>query len=646
MKKGFSLFLAVACLLFAACTKPDTPVDPPVDPVDPVVPQRSGESGITYQLLVYSFADSDGDGVGDFKGIAGKMDYFKSLGVQALWLSPIHPSTSYHGYDVEDYETVNPLFGSEEDFKSLVSVAHAAGIKIYIDYVLNHTSKVHPWFKAAKADASSKYRNYYNFSDTPKAGYSSTTCGENPGKIKVKFTLECSKAGIPEKLTCEKVDIVQNPGTPGSGKYLWYGNVTESTMPEFYTAGDNIYTLSLEMETEWGVLVRTSKTQWGSSKFGASSEKENTLSWGKSLKLKASSDYDILMPWMKTIYYESVFGPYMPDINYGAAATCENSDSFKDMCKSADKWIALGIDGFRLDAVKHIYPDEKSDENPLFLKKFYDHCNAAFLAAGHSEPIYMVGEQWNEPNLVAPYYKGLNAFFEFAFCWRLLEGISNVTGSGFAEKISGYHSDYSAVRTDAIAATKLSNHDEDRIASQLGRNRDKMKLSAAVLLTSGGEPYIYQGEELGYWGTKSSGDIYVRTPILWNKDISSAAIAGVEGQYDASMLTSDISVEVQSGDANSILNAYRNIGVLRDRYVALAKGSMIPKTLSNTGVSAWYRQYDKQKILVLHNFSPMNQSVELKGDNLAYPTILNGSISAKDNSIITLGPYASVFYLQ
>ena len=83
---------------------------------------------IAYQLLVYSFADSDGDGIGDFQGIIDKLDYLDSLGVTALWLSPIHPAMSYHGYDVVDYAGVNPDFGTMEDFRALVAEAHERGL--------------------------------------------------------------------------------------------------------------------------------------------------------------------------------------------------------------------------------------------------------------------------------------------------------------------------------------------------------------------------------------------------------------------------------------------------------------------------------------------------------------------------------------
>jgi len=642
--RKFPLLFVILFALLSGC-KPETPAEP--DPEAPVTPSRTGESGITYQLLVYSFCDSDGDGTGDFKGIESKLDYLKEMGVQALWLSPIHPATSYHGYDVEDYSSVNPAYGTEADFESLLGTAHSKGIRIYIDFVLNHSSKEHPWFIEGKSDPGSRYRSYYHFSSTAKSGYSQTVSGTDPGKMNVKFTLKCSSAGTPQTLRVDKAESVTEEGTQGTKKYLWYGSVSESTMPEFRSVGNNTYTLTVkDFESSWGVLVRTSSTEWGAYKFGAASSTAQTLVWGVPLNLKSNADLDILMPWMGPIWYQSVFGSYMPDLNYGPAASCESSDAFKEVCAAADKWIKMGVDGFRLDAVKHIYDSGTSDENPTFLKKFYDHCNATYKAAGHSGNIYMVGEQWSEYDLVAPYYKGLNAFFEFAFWWRLADAIKAGRGSGFARTVNGYHERYTAVRSDAIAATKLTNHDENRAASELGRQTARMKLAAAVLLTAGGEPYIYQGEELGYWGTKDNGDVYVRTPIMWTTDIRSAASGALGGAVDKTMLTSAISVESQEKDKDSMLGIYRKFGTLRDCYPALAKGSFKEKTLSGKdAVCAWYREYNGQKILVVHNFSGTTVTLPLTADKLTAMIGYNGIVTVNGDNL-TVGSYSSALFLQ
>lgn len=104
-------------------------------------------AGPVYQVLVYSFADSDGDGKGDLSGLTHRLNALKTLGVTALWLSPIHPSPSYHGYDVTDYQAVHPDLGTLEDFDRLVTEAHTRGIRLILDMVFNHTSAQHPWFR-------------------------------------------------------------------------------------------------------------------------------------------------------------------------------------------------------------------------------------------------------------------------------------------------------------------------------------------------------------------------------------------------------------------------------------------------------------------------------------------------------------------
>ena len=641
------LFFILCIFLLAACEKTPVP-SPGPGPDTPVEAPES--SGITYQLLVYSFCDSDGDGIGDFNGIASKLDYLKEMGVSALWLSPIHPATSYHGYDVEDYYDVNKQYGTEADFQSLLKSAHAKNIKIYLDFVLNHSSREHPWFIEGKTNPDSKYRDYYHFSNTQKSGYSSTVSGTDPGKINIKFTLKCASNGTPLSLRADKVETVDNEGTPGSGKYLWYGSVTENTMPEFYSAGNDTYTLSIkDFESSWGVLVRTSKTEWGARKFGAEDASNTKLVWGVPLKLKSNSDNDILMPWMGTIWYQSVFGEYMPDLNYGPAATCESSDAFKDVCAAADKWINMGVDGFRLDAVKHIYDSENSDENPTFLKKFYDHCNATYQACGHKDNIYMVGEQFSEAQEVAPYYYGLPAYFEFAFWWRLKDAINNGRAGAFAETIAGYRDLYAPYRSDYIAATKLSNHDEGRAAGDLSRVQGKLKLAASVLLTFSGQPYIYQGEELGYWGNQSKGDEYVRTPMIWNADGSALADKALKGKVDKSMLTSSLSVEQQLADNMSLLNVYRQMGELRATYRALSSGTLSVhpsiQGAANGVLTGWYREAEGQKILVVHNFSAAPASVLLTNDKLTNKLGQVGQVSVNGPKL-TLGAYSSVLYLQ
>lgn len=668
-KQNYSLSLANAfcmfflSLLFFSCHQNEIEPNEGGDTPKPEeLVTDNGTSGITYQLLVYSFCDSNGDGVGDFNGITSKLDYLQQMGVNALWLSPIHPASSYHGYDVLDYSDVNPEYGTMADFQNLINKAHEKNIKIYIDYVLNHTSKNHPWFLDAISSESSEYRDYFIFSKNPQAdikagkipmisseggnGYDSgqwfsAVSSTGGSSMKVKFTLEW---GSSPTLKIEKVNAVSNTGSQNSGKYLYYG---DGKTAQFYSSGGSTYTLSIELASSWGVLIRTSTTSWdGGTKWGAPAGK-NQLVWGTPLKLSNSDAQDILLPGMETVYYHSHFWTsYFADLNYGPAATSETSGAFKAVTEAADKWINMGVDGFRLDAVKHIYHNAASDENPTFLKKFYDRCNKTYKSYGHSDDIYMVAEHFSEASEVAHYYTALPAYFEFSFWWRLSDAINKGAGSTFAPTIQGYRDLYAKYRTDFIEATKLSNHDENRAANDFGKNINKEKLAAAVLLTAGGEPYIYQGEELGYWGVKNNGDEYVRTPMMWTTSVSAIADKKLAGKVDKSMLTSSISVATQSADENSILNVYRTFGKLRATYKALSKGSFTTRLVNgSTSVSAWYREYDGQKILVIHNFSGGGTTVTLAGDKTENLIGSNGSVAVRDGKL-TLGGYSSAVFLQ
>jgi maltose alpha-D-glucosyltransferase / alpha-amylase len=127
------------------------------------------KTGVIYELHVRAFCDSDGNGVGDFRGLTGKLDYLKDLGVTALWLLPFYPSPLRDdGYDIADYYQVHPAYGTLADFKVFLREAHRRGLRVINELVMNHTSDRHPWFqRARRAKPGSRWRNFYVWSDTP-----------------------------------------------------------------------------------------------------------------------------------------------------------------------------------------------------------------------------------------------------------------------------------------------------------------------------------------------------------------------------------------------------------------------------------------------------------------------------------------------
>jgi maltose alpha-D-glucosyltransferase/alpha-amylase len=126
------------------------------------------KDALIYQIPVKSFMDASGDGIGDFVGLTDKLDYIQSLGVTCIWIMPMYPSPQKDdGYDISDFVSINPDFGTVEDFRNFVDAAHERGLRVIADLVMNHTSDQHAWFQEARSNPSSPRRDYYVWSDDP-----------------------------------------------------------------------------------------------------------------------------------------------------------------------------------------------------------------------------------------------------------------------------------------------------------------------------------------------------------------------------------------------------------------------------------------------------------------------------------------------
>lgn len=172
---------AALCVLLAACASParQPPTRVPPEPAPPRAELTLAPSWtrgpVCYEVFVRSFYDSNGDGIGDLRGLTEKLDYINDgdststhdLGASCIWLMPVAESPSYHGYDVSDYYHVEPDYGTTDDFLRFVDEAHRRGIRVLVDMVLNHSSSEHPNFQAALRDTASPYRKWYRFSPEP-----------------------------------------------------------------------------------------------------------------------------------------------------------------------------------------------------------------------------------------------------------------------------------------------------------------------------------------------------------------------------------------------------------------------------------------------------------------------------------------------
>ena len=662
MKRLF-LILAILPLLAASCHKQPQPVIPDDEVVIPSYASGEKQGRITYQLLIYSFADSDGDGIGDFNGIKAHLDYLDALGVSAIWLSPAHPADSYHGYDVTDYGAINPKYGTEADFKALIDAAHAKGIKIYMDYVLNHTGKGHPWFTEALADSSSPYRDWYFICDTPASQWRNYPMLNGYSYNKDEW--HAATSGSPRLTISSTSEAVTTGGNASWNLWTWAPGKDGKEVKFTDGGGDSYYTV-MDVSGNTGFLVRKYSNWDAGSKFGAGVP-DFTASEGVPVTLVADGGdiyfngsgryrFDLTDVTTKTVYFMGAFGSWMPDINYGDISTAETGACFQALAGTVDKWIGLGFDGLRLDAVKHICGGMNSFNNAnnvTFLGKWYDRCNATYRKS-HSEDFYMVAECWMDASNVAPYYKALPANFEFDFWERLKWVLNQRTGCYFCKDLMGYRKLYSAQRSNAIAATKLTNHDETRAATVLGRDAAKLKQAVAFLMTAEGQPYISQGEELGYWGKdgdEGGRDELVRTPIVWDS-ATNAAKGDLGGHIDYDLVTDNISVEKQKADGSSLLHAYFKWTKARNGCKALSEGKMSAHAKYNDSnttdktIAAWYMTAPSgEKALVLHNVGDAEQTLDLSGDKLDNIVVSMGGVTVSGTSV-TLGASSSVVFLQ
>ncbi|MBQ5902797.1 MAG: hypothetical protein IIW89_00455, partial [Alistipes sp.] len=373
-----------------------------------------------YEVLVYAFADSNGDGVGDFNGIAQKMDYIASLGAGAIWLSPIHPADSYHGYDVRDYTAVNPQFGTMADFENLVKVAHSKNIKIYLDYVVNHTGKGHSWYTDALAKGEeSEYWNYYNLSYSPAADvaagkfpmistYNSADWYTPDGftdpaveTARYKFTIRTSN-GKPVTVKVVKSDEAAQASNTDTNVNMFIYCGDPGVAYRMYDKGNGIYEIVLDFNSPWGFLVRTSNTSWdGGTKWGGSG---NYIKEGVEYTLNNSTAADIQFESMKSLkIFAPIFGLWMPELNYGVIGNLRKNKPYQHIIASAKGWLDKGVDGFRLDAAKHVYGIWSIDSRDYeFWTKFHEDLNAYYKTKPqcNGKDLYLVAEIFDGTGVV------------------------------------------------------------------------------------------------------------------------------------------------------------------------------------------------------------------------------------------------------
>ena len=194
MKHMLTILLSACMLLtMAGCAAKDTTGNYKLDRKrneaviqDVTVAENAENTGLFYEIFVGSFSDSDGDGIGDLAGVTSRLDYLQALGINGIWLMPIHPSTTYHKYNVSDYYAIDPAYGTMEDFDAFLAECQKRDIHVILDLVVNHSGSEHAWFKTATdylralGDGEPKvsecpYLDYYYFQKGSGNGYCNVT---------------------------------------------------------------------------------------------------------------------------------------------------------------------------------------------------------------------------------------------------------------------------------------------------------------------------------------------------------------------------------------------------------------------------------------------------------------------------------------
>ncbi len=513
-------FLSFALLLsfsfFIRCTS----VEQSAEVAPPLSDSTAWPNAVTYEIFVQSFYDSDGDGIGDISGMTTKLGYLDSLGVEAVWLMPIHPSPSYHKYDVTDYRDVHPDYGTLDDFRNFTQEAHAHGIKIVIDLVVNHSSSEHPWFIEASKGPDNPYRDYYVWAD---------------------------EAEIKDEIEKEETRL----------------------------DSDNI-------------------TQWHQAEGN------------------------------DELYYAYFIGG-MPDLNY------DNPKVKQEIFDIGRFWLEdVGIDGFRLDAARHIFPDDRPTDNHAWWVEFRAEMEAI------KPDVYLVGEVWADAETVAPYMKGLHALFNFDLGYAITRTVQQGVDTGLVQTHKKILDFYQSVRPDFINAIFLTNHDQNRIMSELGGDIGKGKVAASLLMTLPGAPYIYYGEEIGMLGQKP--DPNIREPFLWRAN-DPGIPTWMEAEYTTPATVTPL--DKQMSDPNSLYNHYRKLIAFRKDSPVLTFGAIDTTDYQTPGLSSFYRSYAGDTLLVLHNLT--DQTLDVPGrsaySRAVFSTRPGGEPTAETISLPPYGTY-------
>ena len=528
MKRILSLVLALLMLALCGCGTAAPQETVPAETVSPAESWLTNETNIIddkyrtyYEIFVYSFYDSNGDGIGDLNGVTAKLDYIQELGFNGIWLMPIMPSPTYHKYDATDYMAIDPQYGTLEDFQTLLEEAHSRGIRIIIDLAMNHSSSEHPWFTEA-----------------------------------VSY-LQSLPAGAEADLeVCPYVDYYHFNHQGGSG---------------------------------WSLVPGT--TDW---------------------------------------YYECQFWTGMPDLNLFSDAVRGEFEAI------ADFWLDMGVDGFRLDAVKE-FESNQTQSNIQILTWFNSYVKAK------DEENYIVCEGWMDKELYAQYYaSGVDSMFDFSFGQSsgvIASVLKGGSASYYGRMMEENEALYASYSDSYINAPFYTNHDMGRTTGfypgDEGEALTKMGNAMNILMT--GNVFVYYGEELGMKG--SGKDENKRAPMYWSMDPDAEGMCDGPADMDEVKMKFESYAE-QSQDENSVYSYIKKAILLRNQQPAIARGAVdFKEEYSDDSICVLTKTWEGTELLLVLNTTADSVTVDLtgltvQGIDAADLTVLGELLTGQEEAVI------------
>lgn len=331
--------------------------------------------------------------------------------------------------------------------------------------------------------------------------------------------------------------------------------------------------------------------------------------------------------------YYGMFWSEMPDLNM------DNPKVREEIYEIGRFWLEKGIDGFRMDAAKHIYPDWEAEKCHAFWMEFRQKMEAI------KSDVYIVGEVWTSAEKIAPFFKGLKANFNFDLCFAIQDIVKKGRDSvDIVSKLIHNYKIFANENPEFIDATMLSNHDQNRIGSVADGNINKLKIAANLLLTLSGNPYLYYGEEIGMKGKKP--DENIREAFIWNKrSEDNDRTNWRKPVYNTDSKTTPLKQQME--DENSLFNHYRRLIALRKSTPALSQIS--PPNLQKSGILnkkivSFIRSHQDGDVLVIQNIT--NEIVEVLLKESIGNVIFSTNNSKFDGQKMKLGAYEMIVLEQ